>query len=366
MIQSKETKIVKLQTAHYGVAIAEYGLLLALVVVVTIGGLTLLGNSNFNLFAQSGNAMSELGYGEFTPLKDMSDKQLAVTGAGVMPGAPGSKPQSKIYLKGGGYYTMIVDPASGQPILKLINGTSGVNVNVSSVEGSRYNALGSIMLANKLDTLAEAQTDPKLKDYYGQLAKYAYYMGGAEGVMDNVQEVSQGNVMRGVVDPSTGIMQTYTLGDGLRDIFSYRQTLQGLLENPPASLNASEFHQVMPYVMDVNNIAQNYLNNFQSFITPDGKVSQNFGDPAQCHSTAEYGGCDLGTPGPGASLANATSAVANPPNGHQMIGINYHLLVSLKKLKANAAKLLANYKVADLPVVTTFQDAEVVDAHGAR
>lgn len=359
MIQSRETHMLKAQS---GVAIAEYGILLAMVAVLAVGGLTLLGNANFNLFAQAGNILSELGFGDFTPLKDTSGEQLAVTGAGMAPGTPGSTGQSRVYLKGGDYYTMVVDPATGQPSLKMINGATGVSVNVSSVEGSRFNTLGSVMLAKKLEELAQTQTDPNLKGYYGQLAKYAYYMGGAEGVMDNVGEVAWDNVMAGKADPVTGVYQTYTLGDGLRDLFSYQQTLQGLLNNPPVNLDAGEFGQVMPYAVDVTNIAQNYLNNFQQFITPDGEVPQNFGNPSQCNSAAEHGGCDLGTPGPGASLANVDSAVVNPPNVHRMIGVSYDSLVPLDKLKANANQLLANYSVADVPVVATFQDAKIVDA----
>jgi len=350
-------------TVPSGVALTEYALLLGLVSLLAFAGLGMLGDTSFNLFAQTGNMLSDMGFGQKLALKNVTTGGLTVTGGSTVfakTAAPGSA--SSLALKGSGYYQMVIDPVTGQPSLKLVDGSSGVNVNVSSVDGSRFNTLGSIMLANKLDQLASQQTDPQLKDYYSQLAKYAYYMGGAEGVMDNVPGISQGNVQAGHYDPVTGTLQTYTLGDGLRDINTYQQQLKDLLANPPANLNAQEFQQVMPYAVDVANIGQNYLNNFKQFISPDGQVTQNFGDPSQCQSTGA-GGCNLGTPGPGASLADASNAVANPPGVHEMSGQSYDSLVPLDQLKINASQVLANYNVKDTPVVTTFTDAQTVDSH---
>ena len=348
-----------------GIALAEYGILLGLVSLLAVAGLTMLGDASFNLVAQTGNILSDMGFGQKLALRGNANAGgLASTILGGAAGS-GSTSTSTLHLTGSGYYQMVIDPQTGQPTLKLIDGSSGVNVNVSSVDGSRFNTLGSIMLASKLDQLAAQQTDPQLKDYYSQLAKYAYYIGGAEGVMDNVSEVAQGNVQTGHYDPVTGTLQTYTLGDGLRDIYAYDQKLKDLMANPPANLNTQEFQQVMPYVVDVTNIGQNYLNNFKQFIGPDGQVTQNFGDPAQCHQT-RVGGCDLGIPGPGASLADASNAVAAPPGSHEMSGMSYDSLVPLDQLKINASRVLVNYDVKNTPVVATFTDARTTDSHFIR
>jgi len=352
----------QIQARTFGVAVTEYALLLAMIAVLAIGGVSMLGDASHDLFAQVGNEFYKLGFGTFTPLKG-SMKALALQVGGLMNGAvgaPGSIASSKAYLKGGGYYNVVINPATGQPRLKLVNGTSGVNINVSSVEGSRFNTLGSVMLAAKLDTLAEQQTDPQLKDYYAKLARLSYYMGGAEGVMDNVGELAWGNVYPQTLDLATGNIQVYSLGDGLRDLNAYQDQFQALLSNPPANLNAQEFRQVIPYAADSSNIAQNYLNNYQQFLGPNGEVPKNFGDPNQCHLS---GGCDLGTPGPGASLADVSNAVANPAGAHEMLGVSYDSLVPLDRMKTMASQFLANYQAQDTPVASTFEDAKTVDSH---
>jgi Flp pilus assembly pilin Flp len=356
--------------AQRGIAIPEYSILLGLVTILAIGGLTLLGDATQSLFSQSGDtlrgsnsmALFNQNGASNSGTAPYLEKKAVVFGEAVVGGAP-----STLSLKGGGYLNMAIDPATGQPVLKVVNGSSGVNVNVNSVEGSHYNVLGSVMLASKLEELANQQTDPKVKDYYNNLAKYAYYLGGAEGVMDNVKQVAWENVSKGTWDPKTGMLQTYTLGDGLRDVYSYQQQLQSLLSNPPSDINPQELKQVMPYALDVANIAQNYVNTFDKFIDANGQVKQNFGDPGQCtlqsQSMGLPGGCNLGTPSPGAALANVANAVASPPNSHEMLGIPYDQLVSLSQLKINANKVLAAYDVSDTPVVATFTDAKTADTH---
>lgn len=354
--------------AQRGIAIPEYSILLGLVTILAIGGLSLLGDATQSLFHQSGNtlrgtSMALFNQGDASNTALYGDsKKASAFGDAVVGGAP-----STVSLKGTGYLNMTIDPATGQPVLKVVNGSSGVNVNVNSVEGSHYNVLGSMMLANKLDELASQQTDPKVKDYYSNLAKYAYYLGGAEGVMDNVKQVAWANVSKGTWDPKTGVFQTYTLGDGLRDIYSYQNQLQSLLTNPPSYVNAQELKQVMPYATDAANIAQNYVNTFDKFIDSNGQVKQNFGDPGQCTIQSSVagmpGGCNVGTPSPGASLTDAANAVLSPPNGHEMLGISYDELVPLSQLKINANKVLSAYDVTDTPVIATFTDAKTVDTH---
>jgi len=369
-------KALRLENSQLGVAVTEHGLLLGLVALLALTGLSTLGDSTSNLLKMGGESLNHIGEG-FWKSFDHSDLQTATiyssSTSGTQPNVATRNTDgtyttvasgSVIHPAGAGYYNMAIDPNTGQPVLKIVDGSTGVNVNVNSVEGSRYNALGGLMLANKLDDLAAAQTDPQIKDYFTRLARLAYYLGGAEGVLDNVHEVACENVMNGHIDFQTGNFQTYTMGDGLRDVYNYQQQFRSLLANPPTSINGQTLAEILPYAADVSNISQNYLNTFQQFITPTGSVPQNFGDPSQCKS-AGYGGCDLGKPGPGASLADASNAVASPPNVHEMAGVSYDSLVSLNKLKANADLVLKNYNVQNEPVVATFTDAKTVDAQSA-
>jgi Flp pilus assembly pilin Flp len=369
------------KTFQPGVAVTEYGLLLGLVGLLALTGLSTLGGSTSNLLRMAGDSLGHIGEGFWksfdksametasinsAPSVSSTDtKTAAVSNIRSHPGRHTTvSVATTIHPAGGGYYNMSVDPTTGQPVLKIVDGSAGVNVNVNSVEGSRYNALGGMMLANKLDELAAAQSDPILKDYYTRLATYAYYLGGAEGVLDNIPEISGAKVMFGYVDVATGSLKTYTMGDGLRDIYNYQQQFRSLLANPPTSADPSEIEAVLPYAADVSNISQQYLNAYQQFITPNGLVPQNFGDPSFC-SASVLGGCGLGVPGPGAALADASKAVTTPTNVHEMVGVSYDALVSLDTLKANADLVLEKYKVQNEPVVATFTDAKTVNAQSS-
>jgi Flp pilus assembly pilin Flp len=353
--------------AQRGVAIPEYAILLGLVLVLAMGGITMLGDSTKNLLSLTGNTVNRIGGGSRATVSSALPLITVNASASSASHVVGSSSRLASQLKGRGYYNMVIDPTTGQPTLRLVKGSSGVNINVNSVEGSRYNVLGTIMLAKKLDEMAAQKSDSQVKDYYARLAKYAYYLGGAEGVMDNVSQVAWNNVAKGQWDSKTGVYQTYTLGDGLRDVFSYQQQLQVLLTNPPDNLNNQELKQVMPFATDALNIAKNYLNTFDAFIGPNGEVPKNFGDPGQCgaqnQSSGAVGGCNLGNPGPGASLTDASKAVVDPPNGHEMLGISYDALVPLSQLKLNAELLLADHSVTAIPVVATFTAAQAIDVH---
>lgn len=339
------------KTARLGGTMVEYGILVGLLGVICIEGYMALGQplqemlTNVGTHTQSKNTLTLL--------------DIHPNGASGPNGTTASS--NFAVLKGKGYYNLAIDPATGRPQLKVVDGENGVSVNVSSVDGStgRYNALGSVMLAKKIDKLAEQQTDPDLKSYFQQLAKYSYYLGGAEGAMDNVPRLSNGDLMASRVDGATGKMNTYTLGDGLHDVFNYHTQLQALLKNPPAGVNAQDLTQVMPYALDVSNIAQNYLNNFAKFIEPDGSVPNNFGNPDQCTTKPPYG-CGAGL-GPGASLAYADTVTAESPYLHQMSNIAYDQLMDLDTLKTRADLVLADNRVTNVPVTTTLKDSKTID-----
>lgn len=303
-----------------GVSLTEYGILAGLIALMSVAGLQLLGGATSTLFgAHSQNLTAN------TPLK-----LLATPSASKVATSDGS---SIVMLQGSGYYSIGVDPATGQPMLQLVNGAEGVATNVSSIDGGRMNTLGTMMMAQSLADLAEQQTDPVLKDYYTKMARAAFYLGGAEGELDDVPGLG--------FDPPA-----YTNGNALRDVYLYSQTLQGLLKNPPSQLNSQNFNEVMPLGANVYNIAKNYLNTLSQFISPNGTVV----------GFANKDG-NSGNGSPGSILAESTLHETSTP----VLSNQYEDLQNYTTLKKVAAGVLADNKVSNVPVKSTLANATTID-----
>jgi Flp pilus assembly pilin Flp len=319
--------------AEPGVTVVEYAVLLGLVLVLSIGGLKLLGGSISSLLGNASQKSAEQG-----TIKLLGPTAQSAFASGTTLG-----------LKGSGYYGVKINPATGQPELTMIDGASATNSNVSSIDGSRMNTLGSVMLANSLADLAAQQTDPDLRSYYDKMAKLSYYLAGAEGELDEVPGLridTQGNA-------------TYTKGNALGDIVIYTRQLDALMNNPPKTLSSTDYRQAMPLAADVYNIAHQYQNAFSRFVDEKGQVKQNFGVPQL--SSMEVC-CATGDETPGSALRYATQATSKmppdlPPVG-KMINAPYDKLVNYDQLKAVADGVLATNKVDNLPVTSTIQDAQ--------
>jgi Flp pilus assembly pilin Flp len=318
--------------AERGVTVAEYAVLLGLVLVLSIGGLKLLGGSISSLLGNASQKSAEQG----------TIKLLGPTAQSAFASGP------TLGLKGSGYYAVKINPATGQPELTLIDGASATSSNVSSIDGSRMNTLGTVMLAKSLEELAAQETNPKLSDYYRQMAKASYYLAGAEGELDQIPGL-EFNV-EGSKDA------TYTKGDALADIVRYSSQLQGLMNNPPAELSSSDFNKAMPLALNAYNIAHQYQNAFNQFIEKDGKVKQNFVVPQLCVEGS--GVCNTGNGIPGSSLQYASQAISGVSDASNMIKQPYEHFVSYDELRATADGVLAANKVDSLPVVSTIQDAQ--------
>jgi Flp pilus assembly pilin Flp len=303
------------RTAKTGVSMAEYAILAGLVGVAGIVALKTFGGSVHNLLGITGQGLE-------------TNNTLSVLKA-IPAGNSGA-----VTLKGSGYYRIVTDPATGLPTLKLSAGVNGVPTNVTSVAGN-FNTLGSLMLANKLDQLAQAETDPALKDYYARLAKLSYYLGGAEGELDDVP---------GLDLP----VDQYTNGHALKDVVSYGQELQQLLNNPPANFQQSRaFKEVMPLAVDVYNIAQNYKNSLNRFIEPDGTI-------------LSFGAGPESTSGNGKAGSVLTNSALEA--GSEVNNTHYDNLISYSQMKTRSKQVLSDNKVESVPVESTLTDATVVDA----
>jgi hypothetical protein len=120
--------------AKLGVSVTEFTVLLGLVVLLGYGGLQLLGGSISTLLGQSGNHVAN------NPTMQM-----------LAPSNGNKSGSSGLGLKGTGFYSIGLNPATGQPKLMLVNGSQAVATNVSSIDGSKMNVLGGVMLAKGLE-----------------------------------------------------------------------------------------------------------------------------------------------------------------------------------------------------------------------
>ncbi len=326
-----------MQNRSLGVSVAEYALLGALLAVLAIAGLEMLGGSVSGLFTHSENRLASA---NTLSLLDVSPSAASVPVSKV---PPQSNDQTNGWFKGGGYYAMVSDPATGKPMLKIVDGTAGEVKNVSSVDGNQLNALGTLLLARKLDELSNQQTDPELKDYYGQMAKTAYYLGAAEGELDDVGGLHLTTMLNG---------RKYSNGDALRDVYTNQAQLDALMQNPPVAAQGQAWGQVMPLAAEVHNIGQNYMNSLRQYISSSGEVARNFKlqvslrDEPAAGSSVRYG---------------SDMVLSGSPTG-----MSYEQYMSYDALRTTVAGVLSNNQAITRPVKTTLSDAVVVDTHSIR
>lgn len=311
-----------------GITLTEYGILFSFLGLLCVAGMNLLGTSTANLFQNTSHTLTG-NNGTLSLLQTPNKMTLPVDDNSV-----DSTPKSAtVVLQGSGYYSITTDPATGQPTIELVKGATGVNTNVSSIDGGRMNTLGSIMLAQSLSELADKQTDPVLKEYFSEMAKQGFYLGGAEAELDDIPPLDESSTR-------------YTNGDALHDIVSFNKQLATLINNPPPQLSADAFNEAMPLVTSIYNIANNYQNTLARFIQKDGSVN-NFGNPATYSS---------GTGEPGSVLT-----MPNLKDDQAAVGSSYKQLRTLSEMKALSAQLLKDQNVASVPVRSTLTNATELD-----
>jgi Flp pilus assembly pilin Flp len=341
--------------AYAGVGMTEYAVLLGLLAVVAIAGVNMLGGSVRDLFKQANTTL-----GAKNSLSMVAAPQNPLSAA-ALPSAKSTAGNAQGGWMGSGYYALMTDPVTGQPSLKLVDGSSAEMTNLTSVDGNAVNALGSVRLAKALDILAQQQSDPSLAQYYATMAKSAYYLGGSEGELDHML-----TLLQGWDDPSTNT--GYTAHSGLSDIAYYQSQLQQQLQNPPAGLNMQEFKQVMPLAAEVFNIAQNYGNHFSA--VKDAPV---IGNPANCKKGID---CALGNGRPGSAMTGYAQATTDPTYADgkwdtastlpavNPTSLHYDQITNYANMKKKAAQAMAAYPLDTGPVITTFKDAKSIDTHG--
>jgi hypothetical protein len=221
------------------------------------------------------------------------------------PALPNKAPAG--FYKGTGYYTYKTDPASGKPVL---TSAAPSDIQVAGSNG-HLNTLGSVLIAKQLAQLANAETDPELKAYCEEMARLSFYLGAAEGELDDVPTFNFS-------------YKGYNNGNALQDIYTYHQQILSLMQHPPVGANPEQLQKVLPLAVEVFNIGHNYVNNLSQFISADGKVTSRF------------------TYDDDASLT---------------------MLVDYDQVRRMATEILEDYPMASQPVKTTLQDAQGIVQH---
>jgi hypothetical protein len=307
-----------------GITLAEYAIVLSLVGILGLLALKGLGRSTSGLLMGSSNTLA-------------NNSTLSLVqpdgGKGGSSESSSAANNTPIAFKGTGYYTVGFDPTTHQPTIQLADTATATNV--TSVDGNQLTTYGTMLLATRLDRLATAQSDPAISSYYASLAKVAYYLGGAEGELDDVPALD--------LD-----VNKYTNANALQDVLAYKEKLQAMLQNPPKGIDSKEFMDVMPLAVDTYNIAQNYANTLSRFVKADGTV-QDFG-------VADVGNSGSGTAG--SSLRYVDNLVVLNADGLIPVPTDsYDDLVKLTKLKKAAQQIVAGVVSSTEPVYTTMKDA---------
>lgn len=291
------------QNAQHGQSTAEYGLIIAAIAVVVMLCLSNMGRSLTHLFSQSSDALIA------------SHSSISSNTEDNHPGSKPSATSIRDYAKEGtGYYKVVNDPDTGKPTLMHMM-ESSKPANTTSIDGNQFNAIGSMMIANTFRQRAEAESDPELKDYYSKLSTTAYYMGAIEGTLDGVESFS---------------FNTYSKSAALRDFAFNKDSMEHLINNPPANLDQKTYSAVIPLAVEVFNIGQHYDLSHNYYTNADGTT--HYMDPLNVN-----------------------------PKGFSSI----NQLTSFENLKALSAKVLSDNRVDSVPVEVTLTDATQIENHAS-
>ena len=232
-----------------GNTLTEYSILLGLVAVAGIAAVVSLGDSLDNLVGANGIA------GRLERLSSPGATQLQ-TGTLLNKGS--------VSLQGVGFEVMSRDPVTGEPILVTTKSNGGAS-NATSVDGDQWSSEGSARLAQELDDLALVQTDADASTWMSEMAKLAYFQGGAEGMLEG-QQLSP-------FDPSMVAAnmngQEYTAANAVTDLKTYQAQLKNLMQNAPASVSQADRTRAVALASDAYNIAQTYATQHASAVDPN-------------------------------------------------------------------------------------------------
>lgn len=310
-----------------GNTMAEYGLIGGLVILVALGGLMALGGSIAKIGEQFSTGLAQ------------RKKPLSIAQTGIVASYAGKNSN----LPGSEHAIVIHNPNTARPSLEVLNHKNGT-IEVMGIDGTRENTLGTIMLANTFEDLAQEEVDPKSAEYIRKLAEVSYYLGAAQGNVDGVKALT-------APQPRDGF---YNTANALADIHRYHSKMTTLLSSPPTTMGDRTKKVLMPLANEVREISQRYLDNYKSIINQYGHVSYDA-------SIDSFRGD--GTPG--SSLGKSLKGDFKFGTFYKQVK-SYSDLVSYEEVKAKASRVLSDNKVESVTVETTLTDAQKTDQLAER
>lgn len=316
-----------------GVSLPEYCILVVLVGALCVAGLQALGNSAGNLLQGS---IQQLDIEGTQPLQQSNMKKIAKSAA----------QQTDTRLASGTALNQSDQAAKNsaltdQPTLQLGTSDSSSGTNVSSSEGQQnmssntpLELADTFKSASKLEEMAKAATDPTIKQYYYDLAKWTYYLAGTEGVLSNVKGLS-------VNDKLVGANRIYTARNALSDMMSYKRDLAQLIKNPPKGVPQSAVDAVKPLTSSTLGIARSYMADNSKFINRNGTVNASI------------------------NKALATTNPTDPAYKFSKVyetNRSYAQIVGVKQMRQRVITVLNENPPGAAPVITTINNGISVDS----
>lgn len=338
-----------------GQSLQEYAILFGLIGVVGIGSLVAMGGNVQDLFNNSSDVLAGRGTGGndvnrltamlSTPANPNANQTATTTGDW---GSINDGPQDTTGASGSVQYTLQVNSQTGQLEITAQGGqnTTSADGGTSAVKTKEQYAFSTIKIANTLDAIAQAELDPASKAYIANLSKMAYYMGMAEGEMDDISAIEESFDKQNL---------DYVNGTALRDLINYSGTLDAALKNPPAGLSGNAKSLIMALGQEVSGIGQQYQSNLTQFVDKNGNIITNWSNPencspktGKCASNGEPGDSLVGEKDPG---YNDIARLSDSSMGD----------VKFEGIKAAANKLIENGTITKEPVQVTLTDAKTLD-----
>lgn len=294
--------------SHRGATNTEYGLIFALVLIISLAALGGLGGSISKLLSGAGQSAFGSG-GSAAGLMGIIAPAQSISGGGGGRG-PGN--------------------ATSVPGAIGSNNSSMSGVNTTSVEGRNNNTLGSTQIAEALEKMADKAKDPESKAYLKEMSDKIFTMGALQGELDGLAEFEIPEVNN---------------DQALEELWDLNKELQSMMANPPASLGSKYKDKSLTFAKDASIINQKYFDALSQYMDANGNVKNDF-----FFSNASQ------EPGLLVEQPVATQPVArkNPKT-------TYDSAMSVDTIKAKAAVVLADNQVSSINVEATLTDAVGVE-----
>jgi hypothetical protein len=138
----------------------------------------------------------------------------------------------------------------------MIN-SSNSDTNATSVDGTTTQvAFNTIGLIGKLNTVIDTMNDPSALAWANEISRYVHYMAGAMGDEVGIESLTVQSVDSGI----------YRESSVMRDVYTYQQKINFLLQNIPPNTNPEQVKLVSLFATDAIRNAQPFIQELDPFI----------------------------------------------------------------------------------------------------